>query len=407
MSGLLYVKPQSILVWSDLDFHMRFCHHSGAYLLRWRDTISLQCKSLKAQAIRTLMMIKQALKLAQPSYGHTRTVEQFDDPGCSMDMVQRQPTLVVSEEILCDFQTHVITHCNKPIGASVKYVCPWLTHDSTAIQATQAQLEALLENEPGYEPPHHDEDNEQGDQIRDPSTHLQALEDASVSPSPQSTPQPQQNHSGTHNSEQRYTMIPLSNDNSTSRDVRAQLDGIPLDRDTGKVLFHHPQFLLGTYQLPFTWFKNWACIYNNLGEWNSNIDSRHKKNCHKFPTYTFDNQVFHLNSYRRLYLKLTLANMGETGSNEKVEQFFSLFQDLFEISGDAIVKLILQHGEILEFEILVQSKSWQHLDWLRDATWQFVGDISQGSHPAWLMQLHLVSCDKTSTWYLKKWDSTT
>ncbi|KAF8521318.1 hypothetical protein JB92DRAFT_3111204 [Gautieria morchelliformis] len=56
-----------------------------------------------------------------------------------------------------------------------------------AIQATQAQLEALLENEPGYEPPHHDEDNEQDhlsglQQVSKPATYATITTIGTVDP---------------------------------------------------------------------------------------------------------------------------------------------------------------------------------------------------------------------------------
>jgi len=80
----------------------------------------------------------------------------------------------------------------------------------------------------------------------------------------------------------------------------------------------------------------------------------------------------HLNTYRRLYILLSIGDCPEILSNDKVQKFMTLCHELFSLSGDGILTISLNQGDQLEFEKSVRSKSWGKLDNLRDETQRLI-----------------------------------
>ena len=70
-----------------------------------------------------------------------------------------------------------------------------------------------------------------------------------------------------------------------------------------------------------------------------------KKFVTKHQASTFDNYHSCLNTYRHLYMLLSIDDCPEVLSNDKVQKFMVLCHELFSLSGDSILTVSLNQGD--------------------------------------------------------------
>lgn len=87
----------------------------------------------------------------------------------------------------------------------------------------------------------------------------------------------------------------------------------------------------------------------------------------KLQSSTFDNNQSHVNTYRRLFLRLVTDDLGSFASHARVRKFMDLCRELFEVGIGDITIVNLTKGSDEAFERSVRSKSWRHMDQLREA----------------------------------------